>query len=218
MSLVEPSLRESAAIRRGPALLKRCFDLGTSLLLLVLLVPLLVIVAVAIRLDSPGPVVYRQLRIGRDGLPFQIWKFRTMRKDADRMGANISPTNDPRITRVGRRLRRCYLDELPQLVNVVRGEMSLVGPRPETPEFVALYEPRQLRLLTVRPGVMGPSTLLGMTEEQRLAEVDDSLDYYVSTILPERVAADLGYLDHWSLTADLRLIGRQVVAILRRLL
>jgi lipopolysaccharide/colanic/teichoic acid biosynthesis glycosyltransferase len=217
MSLVEPATRQSPTAPPGAAALKRCFDVAASSLLLVLLLPLLVAVAVIVRLDSPGPVVYRQLRLGRGGRPFKIWKFRTMHRDADRVAPNISPTDDPRITRVGHGLRRCYLDELPQLVNVLRGEMSLVGPRPETPEFVALYGPDELRLLTVRPGVMGPSTLLGMTEEDRLADADDALGYYVSTILPERVAADLDYLDHWSLTADLGLICRQVWAILRRL-
>jgi lipopolysaccharide/colanic/teichoic acid biosynthesis glycosyltransferase len=114
-------------------------------------------------------------------------------------------------------LRRSYLDELPQLFNVLRGEMSLIGPRPETPEFVALYRPDELRVLSVRPGVMGPSTLSGMSEEDRLAGAENALDLYVTTILRERVAADLTYLDTWSLHNDVRLLCSQLWAIAWRL-
>jgi lipopolysaccharide/colanic/teichoic acid biosynthesis glycosyltransferase len=195
---------------------KRAFDLVVALLTVLLLAPLLVAIAVAVVAESRGPVLYRQTRVGRGGRPFRILKFRTMVVGADRIGPNISPTDDPRITLVGRFLRRWYLDELPQLLNVVAGQMSFVGPRPETPEFVALYEPDALRLLAVRPGVMGPSTLASMDEEDRLAAADDPLDLYVSTILPTRVEADLGYLDTWTLAGDLRLMAAQFGAIVRR--
>ncbi|MDX6253801.1 MAG: hypothetical protein QOJ11_135 [Frankiales bacterium] len=208
-----------ATTDRGPhtSIAKRAFDLVVASLALLLLLPLLLVIATVIRLDTRGPVFFRQVRVGRGGRTFEIRKFRTMRCGAERLGVNISPTGDPRITRVGRRLRSSYLDELPQLINVVRGEMSLIGPRPETPEFVALYRPDELRVLTVRPGVMGPSTLRGMTEEDRLADADDALDLYVSTILRERVSADLTYLDTWSLHNDVRLMCAQVWAIVRRL-
>jgi lipopolysaccharide/colanic/teichoic acid biosynthesis glycosyltransferase len=208
------------AVRRGlrSVAAKRTFDVVVAGLGLLVLLPLLLAIAVAIRWDSPGPVVFRQVRVGRGGRLFQIRKFRTMVRGADRLGPNISPADDLRITRVGQWLRRSYLDELPQLVNVLRGEMSLLGPRPETPEFVALYSKDELRVLTLRPGVMGPSTLLGMQEEQRLAGAEDPLDFYTSTILRERVAADLAYLDSWSLGRDLRLMVAQVWAIVRRLL
>ncbi|HET9997585.1 MAG TPA: sugar transferase, partial [Nocardioides sp.] len=126
---------------------------------LVLLSPVLVMIAAAVSLSSPGGVIYRQVRVGQGGLPFRILKFRTMVDGADRLAANISPAGDPRITPVGRVLRSSYLDELPQLVNVVRGDMRLVGPRPETPEYVALYTPDERRVLEVKPGLVGPSTV-----------------------------------------------------------
>jgi lipopolysaccharide/colanic/teichoic acid biosynthesis glycosyltransferase len=215
---ISVSLVRRPTTGRGPhtSIAKRGFDIVVASLALLLLTPLLLVIAALIRLDTRGPVLFRQVRVGRGGRTFEIQKFRTMRQATDRPEANISPTGDPRITRVGRRLRRSYLDELPQLINVLRGEMSLIGPRPETPEFVALYRPDELRVLSVRPGVMGPSTLLSMTEEDRLADADDALELYVSTILRERVSADLTYLDTWSLRNDIRLLCTQVWAIARR--
>jgi lipopolysaccharide/colanic/teichoic acid biosynthesis glycosyltransferase len=208
-----------ATTGRGPhtSITKRAFDLIVASLVVLLSAPLLLLIAVVIRLDTPGPAVFRQVRVGRGGRTFEIRKFRTMRCGAERLGVNLSPTGDPRITRVGRLLRRSYLDELPQLFNVLRGEMSLIGPRPETPEFVALYRPDELRVLSVRPGVMGPSTLSGMSEEDRLAGAENALDLYVTTILRERVSADLTYLDTWSLHNDVRLLCSQLWAIAWRL-
>lgn len=195
---------------------KRTFDLTVAVCLLFMFTPVLLGIAAAILLESQGPVLFRQVRVGRDSRPFAICKFRTMVVGADRLAANISPTDDPRITRVGRLLRRSYLDELPQLINVVMGHMALVGPRPETPEFVAFYQPDDLRVLSVRPGVMGPSTLAGMEEEDRLAHASDPLGLYISEILPERVSADLSYLEKWSFAGDVRLMVAQLRAILRR--
>lgn len=218
MSISVSQVRSATTGRRPQSsIAKRAFDLVVAGLAVLALTPVLLLIAVLIRLDTPGPVVFRQVRVGQWGRPFEIRKFRTMRCGAERLGVNLSPTGDPRITRVGRFLRRSYLDELPQLFNVLRGEMSLIGPRPETPEFVALYRPDELRVLSVRPGVMGPSTLSGMTEEDRLAGAEDALDLYVSTILRERVSADLTYLDTWSLHHDLRLLCSQLWAIAWRL-
>lgn len=196
---------------------KRTCELAVATCLLVLLSPVLLVIAALIGVESRGPVLFRQVRVGRYGQPFLICKFRTMVRGADRLGVNISPRYDPRITVVGRFLRRTYLDELPQLFNILTGDMALVGPRPETPEFVALYQPAELRVLSVRPGVMGPSTLAGMDEEDRLAQACDPLRLYLSKILPERVCADLSYLENWSISRDVRLVVAQVHAILRRL-
>lgn len=196
---------------------KRICEVVIAVCVLLLMTPVLLVIATLIVLESRGPVLFRQVRVGRNGRPFFICKFRTMVSDASRLGENISPTDDPRITGVGRFLRRSCLDELPQLLNILTGDMALVGPRPETPEFVRLYQPADLRVLSVRPGVMGPSTLAGMGEEDRLAEAADPLQLYVSVILPERVRADLGYLDDWSLGRDARLVLAQVRVILRRL-
>jgi lipopolysaccharide/colanic/teichoic acid biosynthesis glycosyltransferase len=196
---------------------KRAFDVAVSAVAVVLLVPVLVAIAVAVKLDSPGPVLYRQQRVSRGGRLFRLLKFRTMVVNADRLAPNVSATGDPRVTRVGRLLRRTYLDELPQLLNVLRGDMSLVGPRPETPEFVALFTPEERQVLTVRPGLAGPSTLAFMDEAEILASTDDPVAYYTTTLLHDRVKADLTYLDHCSIGYDIRLLCSQVAAIVRRL-
>jgi lipopolysaccharide/colanic/teichoic acid biosynthesis glycosyltransferase len=161
-------------------------------------------------------VFYRQQRIGRLGQPFKIVKFRTMVDGADRLSANVSPCGDPRVTGVGRFLRGWYLDELPQLFNVIAGEMRLVGPRPETPEFVALYTARERRVLEVKPGLVGPSTLGFMDEAERLATAENPGQLYATALLHERVCLDLKYLDQQSMSYDLRILLRQAVAIISR--
>jgi lipopolysaccharide/colanic/teichoic acid biosynthesis glycosyltransferase len=192
------------------------FDRAVALVALMVLMPLLVALALAVRMSSPGPVIFKQTRVGRDARPFSIYKFRTMVDGADRLAANVSADGDPRVTRVGRLLRAWYLDELPQLFNVLKGDMGLVGPRPETPEYVALYTADERRVLIVRPGLAGPSTLGFMDEAQWLADVEDPAQHYSSVLLHERVRMDLGYLDQRSLGYDLRLLFWQVVAIARR--
>jgi lipopolysaccharide/colanic/teichoic acid biosynthesis glycosyltransferase len=196
---------------------KRAFDLAVAAVAIVLLVPVLAAIAVAVKLDSPGPVLYRQQRVSRGGRLFELLKFRTMVVGADRMAANVSATGDPRVTRVGAFLRKSYLDELPQLLNVLRGDMSLVGPRPETPEFVALYSPEERRVLTVRPGLAGPSTLAFMDEADLLAAAPDPVAFYTTTVLHDRVRADLTYLERRSIGYDIRLLATQVLSIVRRL-
>jgi lipopolysaccharide/colanic/teichoic acid biosynthesis glycosyltransferase len=196
---------------------KRAFDIAVSAAALVLLVPVLLLIALAVWLDSPGPVLYRQQRVSRGGRLFRLYKFRTMVVDADRLAPNVSAAGDPRVTRVGRFLRRSYLDELPQLLNVLLGDMSLVGPRPETPEFVALFTPEERRVLSIRPGLAGPSTLAFMDEADLLASADDPVAYYTTTVLHDRVRADLAYLEHCSIGYDIRLLCSQVLAIARRL-
>jgi lipopolysaccharide/colanic/teichoic acid biosynthesis glycosyltransferase len=196
---------------------KRAFDIVVSLLALLLLVPVLAAIALAVKLGSPGPVLYRQQRVSRGGRLFSLLKFRTMVVGADRLAANVSATGDRRVTRVGRVLRKTYLDELPQLVNVLRGDMSLVGPRPETPEFVAHYTPDERRVLTVRPGLAGPSTLAFMDEADLLAAAPDPVSFYVTTVLHDRVRTDLAYLERRSIGYDVGLLVKQVLAIVRRL-
>lgn len=181
-----------------------------------ILLPALVAIALAVKLSSRGPVIFRQVRVGQDGRPFVILKFRTMRVGSDRGTANVSPAGDPRVTRVGRFLRSSHLDELPQLVNVVRGDMRLVGPRPETPEFVACYSASERKVLEVKPGFVGPSTLAFMDEADRLAEADDPAEYYERVLLHERVRVDLRYLDERSTAYDMRLIARHAAALLLR--
>jgi len=200
---------------RGATLLKRSFDVVVASTALVLLLPILLLIAVAVMVDSGSPVFFRQTRIGRGGRRFRILKFRTMVSDAEALTGNVSPHGDRRVTRCGRILRRWYLDELPQFMNVVRGEMSLVGPRPETPEFVELLGPEELRVLEVQPGIVGPSTLQFMNEGQLLADADDPEEYYRTTLLHQRTRADLSYLELQGFGYDLRLLLRQVSLILR---
>jgi lipopolysaccharide/colanic/teichoic acid biosynthesis glycosyltransferase len=171
----------------------RVLDALLAAALLVVTSPLLALAALAIRLESRGPVFYRQLRVGRDGEPFQLWKLRTMVPGAEAMGAGIYVLQgDPRITRVGRMLRRFSLDELPNLVNVLRGEMAIVGPRPTVQEQVDRYTDRQRRRLEVKPGITGWAQINGRT----------SLPW------PERIELDVWYVEHRSLRLDLRILAR----------
>lgn len=195
--------------------MRELLDRTVALVALLVLAPVLLLVAASVRLTSPGPVIFRQVRIGRGGRPFEIYKFRTMYRSGDTGSGQVSPTGDPRVTPVGRVLRSWYVDELPQLVNVLKGDMGLVGPRPETPEFVALYTSDERRVLSVKPGLAGPSTLGFMDEAERLADGEDALELYRTQLVHERVRLDLGYLDRRSLPNDLWLLVRQVVAIAR---
>jgi lipopolysaccharide/colanic/teichoic acid biosynthesis glycosyltransferase len=173
--------------------LTRALDVALAAALLVVTAPLLALAALAIRLESRGPVFYRQLRVGRDGEPFELWKLRTMVPGAESMGAGIYVVEgDPRITRTGRLLRRFSLDELPNLVNVLRGVMSIVGPRPTVQEQVDRYTDRQRRRLEVKPGITGWAQINGRT----------SLPW------PERIELDVWYVEHRSLRLDLRILAR----------
>jgi lipopolysaccharide/colanic/teichoic acid biosynthesis glycosyltransferase len=194
---------------------KRLFDILASALGLVLLAPVLAIVAVWIRLDSPGPVLFRQVRVGRHGTPFRIHKFRTMVDDAARGGRAITVGADPRITRAGAVLRRAKLDELPQLIDVLRGDMSIVGPRPELPRYVETY-PAELRdkVLSVRPGITDPASIRFRNESELLARAADPEREYVDVVLPQKLRLSAQYAEQATLASDLRLIGQTVRTLL----
>jgi lipopolysaccharide/colanic/teichoic acid biosynthesis glycosyltransferase len=194
---------------------RHVFDRTVAGLALLLLSPVLLVLAVLVATTSRGPVIFRQRRVGLGGRLFDIYKFRTMTHTGGTGSGQVAPAGDPRITPVGRVLRGWYLDELPQLFNVVKGDMGLVGPRPETPEFVALYTEAERRVLTVRPGLAGPSTLGFMDEASQLAGHVDPLEHYKTVLLHERVRLDLSYLDKRSFGYDVRLLLRQVIAIAR---
>ena len=196
---------------------KRLFDVLGAAVSLVLLAPLMVLVAVAVRLDSPGPVLFRQERVGRHGRPFRIHKFRTMQVDATGRGPLLTASGDPRVTRVGAALRRHRLDELPQLIDVLKGDMSLVGPRPEVPRYVALYPPDlRERVLAVRPGITDPSSLDFLDEGELLARAADPEREYVDVILPRKLRRAADYADRATLATDLRVIGRTLGLLVRR--
>ena len=179
---------------------------------LLLLSPVFAVVAVLIRLSSPGPVFFRGERTGRHGRPFRIVKFRTMRQDAAKVGAGITAAHDPRVTGVGQLLRRTKLDELPQLINVLRGEMSLVGPRPEDPRYVALYSDEQRRVLRARPGMTSPASFQFRDEETLLSGADWERKYR-DEIMPQKLRIDLAYVDTAGFWTDLALIWRTVAAL-----
>jgi lipopolysaccharide/colanic/teichoic acid biosynthesis glycosyltransferase len=196
---------------------KRLFDLLLSSLGLLVLAPLLLLIALLIKLDSPGPVMFRQERVGRYGQPFRIHKFRTMRHEPSGQGLQITVGADRRITRVGGFLRASKLDELPQLLDVWLGDMSLVGPRPEVPRYVAHY-PADVRdkVLSVRPGITDIASIEYRDESAVLARAADPEHAYIHEVLPHKLALAAQYVDRSSLGLDLWLIWRTLVAIVRR--
>ena len=212
-----PALRSAAP--RAPALpsavqprrdsgLRRTVDVVAAAVGLVCAGPPLVVLAAAVRLTSPGPAIYRQDRVGRDGIPFSILKLRTMVVGSDRGGPSVSGTADPRVTPLGRRLRAARLDELPQLVNLLRGDMTLIGPRPEVPRFLEHYSPAERQLLRVRPGIIGPGALLFAHDQARELDAADDPDLvYVARHLHPKLAQDLDYVCHRTLSRDLSLLA-----------
>lgn len=193
---------------------KRIFDFFFSFSGLILLMPLFLIVAIWVKLDSSGPVFFRQIRVGRFGHPFQIYKFRTMCLDAESKGRQITVGEDPRITRSGRFLRHYKLDEIPQLINVVTGEMSLVGPRPEVPRYVALY-PEQLRekVLSVPPGITDFASIEYKDENGILGKASDPDKAYIEEVMPVKLRYYERYVAERSLWLDLKLILLTLKAI-----
>lgn len=197
-------------------MLKRLFDMALAAIGLVLLAPLFIGLALAIRLDSRGPVFFRQERVGRHGRIYRIHKFRTMVPDADRSGPQLTVAGDPRVTGVGRYLRRYKLDELPQLLDVLRGEMSLVGPRPEVPRYVAHY-PAEVRdiVLSVRPGITDWAAIEFRNENELLAGAKDPERTYLEEVLPAKLARYVEYVRNQSLAGDIRIIFLTLMAIVR---
>ena len=191
-------------------MMKRFFDFTVSLLGLVILSPLFLLIAVLMKLTSPGPVFFRQERVGRDFRPFQILKFRTMVPDAPKLGKQVTAAGDPRITPIGRILRKTKLDEFPQLINVLKGDMSFVGPRPEVARFVELYRDDFAELLTIRPGITDPASLKYRHEAELLGRADDPETTYIQVVLPDKIALANTYLHHSSFFIDLGLIFKTV--------
>jgi lipopolysaccharide/colanic/teichoic acid biosynthesis glycosyltransferase len=197
-------------------LAKHSVDFILALLGVFCLLPVIGLLAVVVKLDSPGPVFFRQKRAGRDGKLFEIFKFRTMVHGAYQMGSRLTVKRDPRITRLGKLLRWSKLDEVPQLFNVLRGEMSLIGPRPEDPHFVQYYTPAQRRVLLLRPGIVGPSQIQGRDEVEDYPDgIKDTERYYVEHILPPKLQRDLEYVETATFWADLRLLVRGVWVTVR---
>jgi lipopolysaccharide/colanic/teichoic acid biosynthesis glycosyltransferase len=195
---------------------KRLFDIVFALLGLVLTLPLFAVIALLIKRDSEGPVFYRAPRVGKDGKPFKMLKFRTMVANADKIGGPSTANDDPRITRVGRFLRRYKLDELPQLINVLKGEMSFVGPRPEVQQYVDMYTEEEKAILTVKPGITDWASLWNSDEGAVLAGSPDPEKAYLELIRPTKIKLQLEYVRKRSFLTDLGILLRTVMAVVCR--
>ena len=186
--------------------MKRLFDITASGLGLLVLSPLFLILAVWIKLDSPGPVFYRQVRVGRDNKDFRLFKFRSMRVGSDKKGLITVGGHDPRVTRSGYYIRKYKLDELPQLINVFIGDMSLVGPRPEVRKYVDLYTPEQLHVLDVRPGITDMASIRYRNENELLEQAADPEQYYRDVVMQDKLRINLEYVAGHSFIKDLKII------------
>lgn len=193
--------------------MKRIFDIVASGIGLILLSPLFVILAIWIKCDSIGPVFYKQVRVGRNNMDFQLFKFRSMSVGSDKKGLITVGGHDPRITRSGYYIRKYKLDEFPQLINVFKGDMSLVGPRPEVRKYVDMYTEEQMHVLDVRPGITDLASIRYRNENELLERVNDPDKYYVEVIMPDKLRINLEYVARHSFTFDIRLIFQTFRAI-----
>ena len=201
--------------RKWHLVAKRIFDVIVSSLILCVFSPFLLLLAIAIKLDSQGPVFYRQKRVGRYDIDFKIFKFRTMVVNADKIGPPLTTGDDPRITRMGKLIRKCRLDEFSQLLNVLSGDMSLVGPRPEVRKYVDYYTPEYMATLLVRPGITATSSIAFKDEDQLLNRGGDPEKVYVQEILPPKMALNLDYLKKISVCGDIKIMFQTVFAVLK---
>ncbi len=193
---------------------KRIFDFFFSLIGLVFLSPLFILIGILIKFDSSGPIFFRQERIGLNGKKFRMYKFRTMAGDAEKKGMQITVGKDSRINRIGHYLRKFNLDELPQLINVLKGEMSIVGPRPEVPNYVELYTKEQKRVLSVKPGMTDYASLDFRKEDDLLGRTSDPEDFYIKEVLPKKLKLNLRYMEDQSFWLDMKLIFRTIGRII----
>lgn len=196
--------------------IKRLFDIAASLLVLVVAGPLILAVALVIKVNSKGPVFYRGTRVGKDGKKFHMLKFRTMVVNADCLGGPSTSDDDPRLTKVGKQIRRYNLDELPQLINVLKGDMSIVGPRPEVPEEVEQYTEEEKALLSVRPGMTDYASIKFNNEGEILRGSKDPHQAYREAIRPEKIRLGLEYVNTRSICVDFEIIFRTLMILLRR--
>ena len=196
---------------------KRAFDLVFAIIALLLLSPLFFLGSLLAKFQSKGPVFYKAKRVGKDEAIFEMYKFRTMVVNADTLGGSLTTYRDTRITPIGRFLRWTKLDELPNLINVIKGEMSLIGPRPEAPDYVKYYTEVQKQVLQVKPGMTGPSQLANRDEEEKLKGQQDAEHYYITELMPKKLALDLHYVATQSIASDIGWLLKTVwVVIVRR--
>ena len=195
-------------------IVKRIFDIVSSLCVLIILFPLLLIIAIWIMVDSPGGAFYVQKRVGKNGKEFGLMKFRSMRPDSDKSG-QLTVGNDNRVTKVGRFIRRFKIDEFPQLLNVIAGEMSIVGPRPEVPKYVAMYTKEQQKVLSVLPGLTDYATIEYIDEQEILGKAENPEKAYTETVMPDKLSLNLKYVEDASFWLDIKLIFKTIGGIFR---
>lgn len=183
--------------------LKRLLDIILSTIILIISLPFFLISCFLAKIQSIGPVFYKAKRVGQNGQIFEMYKFRTMVENADKIGIGLTRHKDERVTRIGRLLRLTKLDELPNFINVIKGDMSLTGPRPESPTYVKFYSDEQRKVLLVRPGITGPSQIVNRNEEVKLAEQTDPEQYYITELMPKKLALDLHYVATQSFISDI---------------
>lgn len=205
---------EALRKKRVQLIAKRVFDVVVSLILLVVLSPVFLILWVAIRVDSKGAALFQQIRVTQYGREFRIYKFRTMVVDAEKLGAQVTTKGDSRVTRVGRFLRKCRLDELPQLVNILKGDMSFVGTRPEVPRYVAAYSDVMWATLLLPAGVTSTASIEYKDEDRLLSNAEDADKTYIDAILPEKMRYNLQYLLDYSFWKDIKIMIKTVLAVL----
>lgn len=203
------------ALKRKTAslIIKRVFDIIVSLILLILMSPVFLVISIMIKTDSKGPVMFRQVRVTQYGKTFRIFKFRTMVTDAEKLGTQVTVDNDSRITKTGNRLRKCRLDEIPQLLNILKGEMSFVGTRPEVEKYVNCYTPEMMATLLLPAGVTSTASIAYKDEDRLLKDAVSPDDVYVKQILPEKMKYNLEYLKNFGFFYDIRVMIRTVTAV-----
>lgn len=195
--------------------MKRLFDIFVSLIILSVFLPFGILISLAIILESKGGAFYRQKRVGKNGISFKLWKFRTMRVDADKLGKLTVGMRDPRITRVGYFIRKSKLDEFPQFLNVLTGEMSIVGPRPEVQEYVDLYTSEQRRVLTVKPGITDYASLEYFKENELLGQSENPRETYINEIMPAKIELNKKYIANPTLGQDIKIMWLTFLKMIR---
>lgn len=197
-------------------MIKRGFDVFACTIVLLVLLPVWLVIGIAIAAGSKGGVLYKQYRVGRYGKDFKLLKFRTMRKDADKTGPLITVGADTRVTRIGKFLRKYKIDEFPQLLNIIKGDMSIVGPRPEVRKYVELYNEQQRQVLSVRPGLTDYASIEYISENELLSKSSDPERTYIEEIMPQKLALNLKYIENQSIKEDIKIIFKTFTSILKK--
>lgn len=214
--MTNSNITNKQVLTTGGKIAKRTFDLTACIAAVVILCPFWLCIGLLVACGSKGGALYRQTRVGLDGKEFKLLKFRTMRQDADKIGGLITVGEDSRVTRIGRFLRKYKIDELPQFLNIIKGDMSIVGPRPEVPKYVALYNERQRQVLSVRPGLTDYASIEYISENELLARSSDPDRTYIEEIMPAKLELNLKYIEKQSVLEDLRLIFKTLFSILKK--